>query len=246
MNQRQVASQQAGFNHNSHQPQRPPSMAYTQGTRMLQQAHAGFNQPPSSQSSGNRLPTEHHLQQGPAHHESSIPQQLSGEKRLQLTVYGTKCAFQVEPSSTRKDGWHTVNIESASKANPNNPNERAYNWSQKVVIQMTQSELPLFIAVTLGMLPGARFDLHGDNNKKFLDVINQNENFFLKSGDGTRMNVTPVPIVDAYQFGTLALTQYVKNFPGMTPEAALQIIGRMSYQLSQSGAYKQPQPRNSR
>jgi hypothetical protein len=60
------------------------------------------------------------------------------------------------------------------------------------------------------------------------------------------MNVTPVPIVDAYQFGTLALTQYVKNFPGMTPEAALQIIGRMSYQLSQSGAYKQPQPRNSR
>jgi hypothetical protein len=161
---------------------------------------------------------------------------------LQLNTYGGKCAFQVESSQT-KDNWFTVNIESAPKENPNDAQNKRYLWSQKTIIQMTRSELPIFAAVMLGMLPSVRFDNHGDNSK-WLEVINQDKNFFIKSGGaGVNIHVAPVQTVEAYMYGTMAVAQYARNFNGLSCEAALQIISRLANQLFNHGSYKQAQQR---
>lgn len=154
---------------------------------------------------------------------------------LQLNSYGGKFAFQLETSIT-KDGWFTISLESAERENPNDPNNKRYLWAKKTVLQMTKNELPVFIAVMLGLLPSAKFDNH---DTKFIEVINQDKNFFFKSGGQNRtLHVAPIPTIDAYLFGTSALTQYCRNFKGLSCEAGLQIITRLAAQLAACGGYK--------
>lgn len=159
---------------------------------------------------------------------------------LQLNTFGGKCAFQVETSMT-KNGWHTVNIESAKREDPDDPENKRYLWNDKTVLQMTQSELPIFAAVMLGFLSSARFDNH---QTKFLEIENQGKNFFIKSGGQNKnLHVAPMPTVEAYMYGTMALTQYCRNFNGLSTEAGLQIIRGLARQLGECGGHKQVKPR---
>jgi hypothetical protein len=190
--------------------------------------------------------------QAPQHYQAPINNQNNktpkDDKRLldrpdwflQLNSYGGKCAFQIETSVT-KDLWFTVNIESAEREDPKDPHNKRYVWANKTVLQMTKSELPIFTAVMLGLLPSARFDNH---DTKFFEVINQDKNFFFKSGGQNRaLHVAPVPTVDAYMFGTAALTQYCRNFNGLSTEAGFQIISRLAAQLAACGGYNQASKR---
>lgn len=159
---------------------------------------------------------------------------------LQLNSFGGKTAFQVESSQTR-GGWLTVSIESAERENPKDPENKRYLWTQKRVLQMTKTELPVFTAVMLGLLPSARFDNH---EGKWLEIVNQGTNFFIKSGGGTQpLHVAPMPTVEAYMMGTLALGQYCRNFHGLSTEAGLEIIKALAAQLANCGGYKQAQQR---
>lgn len=160
---------------------------------------------------------------------------------LQLKSHGGKCALQVETSKT-KDDWFTVNLESATKESADTNNKR-FNWKNKTTFQLTRNELPVFIAVLLGMLPSCKLDGHGEQ-MKFLEVANQGKSFFFKIGGiGLPLHTIPVPIAEAYMFGTLALGQFARNFNGMTPEAALDIIGRMANQMFTNDGYKQASSR---
>lgn len=156
---------------------------------------------------------------------------------LQIKSHGTKSAIQIETSSTRND-WHTISVESAHK-DENDKTGMKFNWKNKTTIQLTKNELPVFIAVMLGMLPGCKFSNHGNTNKYF-EIENQGTHYFMKTGGtGLKLNALPVPAVEGYLFGTLALGQYVRNFHGMTPEAAINIIGRLANQLYSSKSYPQ-------
>jgi hypothetical protein len=155
----------------------------------------------------------------------------------QLKSHGGKCAIQCETSLTKKDEWFTISIESAVK-DPTDQNNKRFDWRSKTMLQLTRNELPVFIAVLLGMLPSCKFDNHGDQNK-FISIENQGKSFFFKTGgSGLQLHTVPVPIAEAYMFATLAVGQYVRNFHGMTPEAAIDIISRMAVQMFSSGGYK--------
>lgn len=161
---------------------------------------------------------------------------------MQLVTYGARSAFQMETSQS-KDGWMTVTVESASKEDPSNPANLRYLWKNKNILQIGRNELPLFIGVFLGLLPGVRFDNHGDD-LKFLEIINQDKHFFIKcGGKGLPLHVAPIPLVEAYMYGTLGLAQYTRNFEGLSTEASLQIITRLCGQLYANGAFKQPEQR---
>lgn len=203
--------------------------------------------------------TNHHLNHGnfygshPANHNTNMvnqgpaPEPIKAFIRppwhLQLVTYGTKAAFQME-TSISKDGWHTILVESASKEDPNNPANLRYLWKNKTPIQIGRAELPLFVGVFLGLLPSVKFDNHGDN-LKYLEIVNQNKNFFIKSGGkGLPLHVAPMPLAEAYMYGSMGLTQYARNFDGLTSDAALNIITRLCNQLYSCGNYKQATPRS--
>lgn len=158
-----------------------------------------------------------------------------------FVAYGGKAAFQLGDSKT-KDGKHTIMIESANKLNPNDRNDRKLDWNNKVCFQLTINELPIFIAVMYGFLSAARFDSHGACNSKFLDVFNQGDKFFFKSGaKDVALKVAPVSVTEATHFGMMALGAYAQNFPGISSESVMSGLKVLIKRLCDTNAITQPQ-----
>lgn len=235
---------------NSGYAQRPQQNTPSRPLQQVPNERNGYCPDPrfNGQNQGN-MPSQQmqHPQQMPqgthAQHGAELDKDKKRERAewfLQLNTFGGKHAFQVE-SNTTKNGWFTVNVEAAERENPNDPNNKRYLWSNKTVLQMTKSELPVFAAVMLGLLPSARFDNH---DSKWLEIENQAKNFFIKCGAPNKgIHVAPVPTVEAYMYGTLALTQYCRNFNGLSTEAGLEIIKALAAQLANCGGYKLAQKR---
>lgn len=171
----------------------------------------------------------------------SLPQQSEDSKTkkyMAIKSHGKNTAIEVAPDLTMKE-WYTIKIEGAAKINDQS---KAYDWKNKISIQMTKTELPLVIGVLLGYLPEVEFKNHGDSNKG-VAIQNQGKNFYFKimelSGKcgKPRLHVCPVPVVEAHLMGMLGLTEYVKNFEGMTTDAALSAIKVMCIQLYKNDAY---------
>lgn len=241
----QGPGQVAPFQRNNQQrhvaPQQRPQQAPIQNNAPAQQGYDQHNRQhyPANNSQTNNapVPMQHNQQRSQLDDKAKLERP---EWFLQLNTFGGKCAFQVETSMT-KNGWYTVNIESAERENPNDPNNKRYLWNNKTVLQMTKSELPVFAAVMLGLLESARFDNH---DSKFLEIQNQGKNFFIKSGGQNKnLHVAPMPTVEAYMYGTMALAQYCRNFNGLSTEAGLQIIKGLAGQLSECGGHKPVQQR---
>ena len=166
-------------------------------------------------------------------HQSGNGQQV--RKFQNVKSHGSKAAFEIAPDETMK-GWHTIRLEGAPTKGDAS---KAFNWDEKVSIQVTKTELPIVIGVLLGYLPMCEFKNHGGESAKWFYMENQGKNFFFKIGQGTpkRMSVCPIPTVEAYLMGTLALTQHVKNFDGLDTSTALASLKTMCAHLVKSGQY---------
>ena len=146
-----------------------------------------------------------------------------------IKAHGNKSAVEVAPDTTAQ-GWHTIRIESAAKLE----NSKAYNWEGKVSLQLTKTELPVVIGTLLGYYRKCEYKNHGAGSDKWLMIENQcgsgkHQEFFFKVGQTTNRILlpTPVSLPEANMMGLLALSQYIKNFEGVTADAALSSIKTM-------------------
>lgn len=154
---------------------------------------------------------------------------------LQVTAYGAKSAAQCEPSISQS-GWFTVSFDVAKKTSTN-PADRTYNWKAKLSLQLTQTELPFFIAFAFGLLPSIRFDNHGDAGK-WIEIVLQEKGYFLKVGSNQKdsLHAVPVGFAEVAMFGAIALKQYARNFE-ITPDAALEGIKMMANLAYRANSY---------
>jgi hypothetical protein len=148
-----------------------------------------------------------------------------------LKVHGNKAAFEIKPSKSRS-GFHTVNIEGAL-AIPNsavNGKGTKFDWqNNKIVLQITKTELPELIMVLLGLKIDLSFANHNIGSvAKSFTLANQGSNHFacVKLYDNQNNNknrICPVPIspYEAMMAGQMALVQYCQNFPTLTTDSAL-------------------------
>jgi len=226
MGYQQGGRQQGGYQQHTHgraQPQQAPSRPIqpSQSSNGHGEMHQRIAQQPSSESNS-----------GKSHSNKSH------EPRLEHVGYGKNAAFQFSSGRGKgQDGFSTVFIESAKRLSPNDPNSREYNWKAKIIVQVMPSELPIVIAVLLGFLPSCEFKNHGQDNKWFA-IENQGKNYCMKMGASQKeLNVAPITLVDALQFGTIALVSYTKNYPGLTSDAALTTIRMMAKQMYDNGAF---------
>lgn len=158
----------------------------------------------------------------------------STKRYKNIKSHGKSNAIEFAPDNTQK-GWDTLRIEAAPKKGGNT---KAYDWTNKVSVQVTKTELPIVVAVLLGFLPSCEFGNHGDTAKWFA-IENQGTSFYIKVGQASdkRILPCPVPIVEAHLAGMLALSQYTKNFEGMTTDAALEAIKVMSGHMLKNNAF---------
>lgn len=138
-----------------------------------------------------------------------------------IHVYAKRYALCFEADQT-KGGVHTVAIDAANAIG-----ERKYDWPNKTRIQMTEAELPVVMAVFLGMVRSAEYKNHGPQKDKGFSIEDQQQKLFLKvfSPDG----VKAVPIIpeDAFRVSALMLEQAKKNNPDLSGTDIIAMLGRI-------------------
>lgn len=145
---------------------------------------------------------------------------------FQLAVYGSKGAIQVKPCVTRK-GFYTIALEGAGTKQGQN---RVYNWEQKIVVQLTRTELLDFIAVLLCHKSKCEYSAHGENNDKGFKLLFQpdRQTFYLSLNAPRQSYGCEVPYMEAMQIGHLCLSLYIDNYPGLTTDSVLFSLRQMT------------------
>lgn len=204
-----------------------------------QQHNMAKQEPQQSIGMTNNSQSNQSMQAGHSFEQKHSNAQESPKKYLTIKSHGTKAAIAVAKTETINK-WGTIIIEAAEKLNGNT---KAFNWEQKIIVQVTQTELPVVIGALLGYLPAIEYRNHGDTNKGVV-IENQGSNYFFKifEASSKRLIVCPVPIVEAHLMGMLALSQYVKNFEEITSDSALSAIKTMCSHMVKNNAYPAPKP----
>lgn len=227
-------------------PPAPPRSEHQHQVARQQTQHNGGNHAQGHRASSYNSTGQTHSQ-GSQHRNQAAPQspqQQNGEQRelpKQMNVYGKKAALQLSESRTRRNEDYTVMIEGAVRSNPNNPSDKTFNWERKIALQLTLNELPLFIAVLNGYIGAVEFANHGADNTKSLRITLQDKNFFI-SLSAKDHPVTPVPVsfMDGLLLSHFALNEYLRNYPNLSADAALNTIARVAQEMNQKGLIRIP------
>ena len=152
-------------------------------------------------------------QPGPAPHpEQPNAYQGQGEKRyISHHVYGGKAALCWQVDSTRK-GEPTICLEAAGAVG-----ERAYDWKNKITIQLTRDELPCVAATFLGIIPETKGTNHGigDNKGKGFEIKHQGDKLFVRVFAPGKQMPVPVSPEDAFTVVALLMRQIQEAKPWM-------------------------------
>lgn len=119
-------------------------------------------QPQQQQRSGDTYPRPHAVnsETGSGREERS----RTGDTPESFHIFGGNGALTVEADQTRSQA-HTIAID-AAKSIGNKKN----GWADKIRLQLTVNELPEFAAVLFRYQSACKFDSHGQDNDKGLEV----------------------------------------------------------------------------
>ncbi len=134
-------------------------------------------------------------------------------------VYGKSAALSFEESFTR-GGVPTVCIDAATASGP-----RAYDWSAKIRVQLTSSELPAVAAVFLGFIPRCEFTNHGEHSDKGFSIERQENGFFARVfAKGEKVRAVPITPNDAFYVCSLVIRQIIEGQPWLTADAVAAMV----------------------
>ncbi len=150
---------------------------------------------------------------------SPAMEQSDGEQKyLNVHVYGGKAAACFS-ADTKKNSSKTLRIETAEASGT-----RAYDWANKIAVQLSVKELPLILGVLMGWLPSYKAEGHGENNDKGFTIERQAGKFFLSMFQkGKKARAVPVPPGDAYCITSLVIRQMLANDPHLTSAEVLKL-----------------------
>ena len=101
---------------------------------------------------------------------SSEPEQNSVESEWDsVKVHGGKAALTIEATQSRR-GSPTINIEAARMKDRES---RTYDWSNKIILQLTSAELQQVTLLLCGKLQHVKFQNHGRDNDKWFEIERQ-------------------------------------------------------------------------
>lgn len=145
-------------------------------------------------------------------HESDVLRHPADQPKVKC--FGKSAALTVEATVIQRTGslpLPTVNLEVAPRST-----ERV-EWERKIVIQLSDSELPVLCAVLMGYLP----ELHLKRPGKGIEVARQTDRLFIRATAGTgNLFMLPVTIGDTFRVSALLLSQ-LKKQSGLEDETLL-------------------------
>lgn len=160
-----------------------------------------------------------------ATNEEPVPEANRSPRRYRIgpsyKAFGNTAALTFELDELRSTDANeqpikTVAIEAASSNGP-----RSYNWEAKVIIQLTQNELPLFTGAMLGMRSAWEASGHGQVHNKKLKVVRQEQGVFVQVSYGSSLMSVRVDHGVAFHVVALCVQALQAQYPHLSSEAVL-------------------------
>lgn len=184
------------------------------------------------------------------HYQEQNQENDSGNERdyTMFPVYSKRAALQFKLSETRKSqgrnfSFDTIMIEGAVRINPNDHNDKRYDWSKKLSVQIMLSELPVVIAVFLGIATSCQFMNHGQNKDKGFNFERQEDGLFASVFHKGGSMAVKMDWPTTLNIGHFMLAQYTSNFAGLGSDIILRNINRMCQDMTACAKFpfKSPQ-----
>ena len=124
--------------------------------------------------------------------------------RPKVKIYGGQAALCAEAICINKNGQpvFTVNLEVAPKDNTQT------HWQKKILIQLSQSELPMVCSVLLGY----QSTVHLKRPGKGIELIRQTDNLFIRGSQGVgNLFALPAQPGDVFRLSAFLLQQLKKQ-----------------------------------
>ncbi len=198
------------------------------------------NQPSSPATAnppGQRQPMPVHIDNQPEPQSQSLPYQEHApdslpdnkESYLSCHAYGSKAAVCV--NANEYNGLSTVSLQGALAKSP-----RVYDWDNKIIISVTEMELPAIACVLLGLLSSCAFANHGQQKNKGFKIENQAGKIFFQLFEKGKPAVgVPVSPADAYKMASITLKQLQHNTPWLTITDTINVLRLTEARLLNTG-----------
>ena len=138
----------------------------------------------------------------------------------QVKCFGREAALTVEAVTAADGTTRTVNIEAARRLDA-----RHYDWADKLVVQVTGTELPDVLATLLGLRARAEFHYHGPQRDKGYRIEHGPGGCAIDvhaAGRGRRR--VGVSSAERLALGALLFRQFQRNHGGVPGEALLRML----------------------
>ncbi|MBB1417396.1 hypothetical protein H5187_08915 [Pseudoalteromonas sp. SG44-1] len=233
-------SREQSFDNKQHTPSADHASQQTNNTRPRPQTH---NVSQATQEVNREQMTTPHYQ------DQNIERDSSNERDYTMfPVYSKRAALQFKLSETRRSqgrnfSFDTIMIEGAARINPNDNNDKRYDWSKKLSVQIMLSELPVVIAVFLGIATSCQFMNHGQNKDKGFNFERQEDGLFASVFHKGGSMAVKMDWPTTLNIGHFMLAQYTSNFAGLGSDIILRNINRMSQDMTACAKFpfKSPQ-----
>lgn len=162
------------------------------------------------------------------------PQDLRQRPKVRLHAKGAAMTVELDPlpEDTSRGGliypgrpFWTLRVELAGGL-PGTGGRR-FDWANKVALQLTPSELPLFVATVMRWAPDCVFTNHGTARNKSLRVENQDGKIYFAISEGGDGHAMPVADRDRYGLSMLCAIALQRNHPDTGAQLALNMIKQL-------------------
>lgn len=143
-------------------------------------------------------------------------------------IFSSTAALCVAEATTRAERKHTINIEGAV-ALVSSGGRKAFDWANKIVVQLTVQEAYLVLALLENKIRSLRFDGHGTKHDKSLQVEFQESHYYFRLTQRGRAAVAvPIRAVDSIQIVSLLYRQLLANEPHLQIEDMRTMVDRIA------------------
>ena len=126
-------------------------------------------------------------------------------------IFSSAAALCIAEATTRAERKHTINIEGAV-ALASGGARKTFDWPNKIVVQLTVQEAYQVLALLENKIRSLRFDGHGREHDKSLQIEFQNSHYFFRLIQRGRAAVAvQVRAVDSFPILSLLYKQLLRN-----------------------------------
>lgn len=143
-------------------------------------------------------------------------------------IFSSAAALCIAEATTRAERKHTINVEGAVMLAGGGA-RKAFDWANKIVVQLTVQEAYQVLALLENKITSLRFDGHGAQHDKSLQVEFQESHYYFRLTQRGRAAVAvPVRAVDSIQIVSLLYKQLLANDPHLRIEDIRMMVDRIA------------------